>query len=59
MPKSGKEVAKLFEKNGWIKDRQKGSHLIMVKDGNHVSIPMHKELGKGMEQKLLKKQPIS
>lgn len=28
--------------------------MIMKKDGRHVSIPNHKELGKGLEQKLLK-----
>ena len=55
MPMSGKEIRKLFEKNGWVFDRQNGtSHMIMKKDGVHVSIPAHKELGKGMEHKLLK-----
>lgn len=56
MPMSGKDMLKLFEKAGWIKIRQKGSHVIIQKDGElPETIPMHKELKKGLEQKLLKR----
>jgi predicted RNA binding protein YcfA (HicA-like mRNA interferase family) len=55
MPLSGKAMVKLFEKCGWVFLRQNGSHVIMGKDGEIASIPMHKELGKGMEFKLLKR----
>jgi len=55
MPMSGKDMQRLFEKAGWIAVRQKGSHLIMGKNGERETIPMHKELGKGLEQKLLKR----
>lgn len=55
MPMSGRDLRKLFEKAGWVFDRQNGtSHMILKKDGRHVSIPDHKELGKGLEQKMLK-----
>ena len=48
-------MAKLFFKAGWVERPQKGSHLIVVHpNGRHESIPQHKELGKGLERKLLK-----
>ncbi len=53
---SGKEMQKLFEKNGWKKIRQKGSHVTMKKEGEFPeTIPMHKELKNGLEKKLLKR----
>lgn len=56
MPISGKEMLKLFEKDGWRKVRQKGSHAVVHKEGElPETIPMHKELKKGLEQKLLKR----
>lgn len=55
MPLSGKEMQKRFEKAGWQKIRQKGSHVIMAKGEERETIPMHKELGKGLENSLLKR----
>jgi predicted RNA binding protein YcfA (HicA-like mRNA interferase family) len=55
MPTSGKELKKLFEKRGWVFSHQSGSHLVLKKDGFHVSIPNHKELSKGLEMFLRKK----
>jgi len=55
MPLSGKEMQKKFEQAGWIKLRQKGSHVIMAKNEERETIPMHKELGKGLEKYLLKR----
>lgn len=56
MPKSGKEVAKLFEKKGFIKikGRGKGSHMKYRKGNKTAIIPDHKELRKGTEHALLK-----
>ena len=54
MPLSGMEMRRLFELAGWVFERQRGSHMILKKNGMHVSIPNHKELGKGMEKNLLK-----
>jgi predicted RNA binding protein YcfA (HicA-like mRNA interferase family) len=54
MPMSGKDLRKLFEKQGWAFDRQSGSHMIMKKDDKMASIPNHKELAKGTESALLK-----
>lgn len=55
MPLSGKEMLKLYRKNGWLVLRQKGSHVILGKEGQRETIPMHAELKKGLEQKLLKR----
>jgi len=54
MPISGKEMLKLYLANGWKKLRQKGSHVIVSKNGKRETIPMHKELKKGLEETLLK-----
>jgi predicted RNA binding protein YcfA (HicA-like mRNA interferase family) len=56
MPMNGEELLKLFEKHGWRKVRQRGSHVIVHKEGQAPeTIPMHKELKKGLEHKLLKR----
>lgn len=56
MPMSGEEMLKLYKKNGWTAVRQKGSHVIVKKENElPQTIPMHKELKKGLEQALLKR----
>jgi len=56
MPMSGEEMLSLFIKQGWKPARQKGSHVIVHKDGERPeTIPMHRELKKGLEYKLLKR----
>ena len=55
MPISGKEMLKLFIQNGWIELRQKGSHVIVGKNTERETIPLHKELKKGLEQALKKR----
>jgi len=54
MPLSGKEMLKLFINEGWSVLRQKGSHVTVNKGSETEVIPMHKELKKGLEIKLLK-----
>ncbi len=52
-----KEIIKILEKLGYKKHRQKGSHLIMVKDGSSHQpvIPMHnKDLKRGTLQSIIK-----
>lgn len=55
MPLSGKEMLRLYQKAGWIILRQKGSHVAVGKGSERETIPMHRELKKGTEHKLLKK----
>ncbi len=40
---SGKDLAKLLEKNGWVLRRVKGSHHIFAKTGHtvRISVPIH------------------
>ena len=60
MPKlpvlSGSDTCKNLQKFGWRIVRQKGSHIIMVKEGEIVtlSIPNHKEVAKGTLNSLIK-----
>ncbi len=54
MPLSGKEMIRLYEKHGWVQVRQRGSHVQMQKGVLRETIPLHKELKKGLESKLLK-----
>ena len=55
MPLSGRDMLNLYLKQGWVILRQKGSHLILGKGNDRETIPMHKELKKGLEKSLLKK----
>ncbi|HJP92304.1 MAG TPA: type II toxin-antitoxin system HicA family toxin [Pyrinomonadaceae bacterium] len=53
---SGKDVVKTFEKLGWVVARQSGSHIIMTKEGEIVtlSIPNHREVAKGTLRSLIR-----
>jgi predicted RNA binding protein YcfA (HicA-like mRNA interferase family) len=54
MPMSGKDMLKIFESYGRRKVRQKGSYVIVQKDGEPPeTIPLHRELKNGLERKLL------
>jgi predicted RNA binding protein YcfA (HicA-like mRNA interferase family) len=58
---SGKEVVRVFEKLGWEIARQKGSHVIMVKDDNvaTLSVPDHKEVAKGTLRSLIRSSGLT
>ncbi|MGK7899070.1 MAG: type II toxin-antitoxin system HicA family toxin [Xenococcus sp. (in: cyanobacteria)] len=53
---SGREVVRVFEKFGWRFVRQSSSHIIMVKEGEIVtlSIPDHREVAKGTLRSLIR-----
>ena len=53
---SGGDAVKAFVKAGWFVDRQRGSHVILVKDGHPatLSVPDHKELAKGTLRSLIR-----
>ena len=46
---SGRDVVRIFESLGWEAVRQAGSHIIMTKDRELVtlSVPDHREVSKG------------
>jgi len=55
------EVVNKLKKAGWEIDRQKGSHIMMVKNNYQytLSIPQHKELGIGILKKIIKQSNIT
>jgi predicted RNA binding protein YcfA (HicA-like mRNA interferase family) len=59
MPLSGKDLVKMYKEHGWLLDRVKGSHHIMVNPstGETIPIPVHsnRSLKKGLERALVKK----
>lgn len=58
---SGKEAMKTFQKAGWHKIGQVGSHVVMIKSGVRVnlSIPQHKELSVGTLRALIRHSGLS
>ena len=53
---SGAQVIRAFQKGGWRKDRQHGSHVILVKSCNvaSLSVPLHRELAPGTLRSLIR-----
>lgn len=50
-----KELLKLLQKEGWIVDRIKGSHHIMIRENKTLSLPIHgKDVPTGLLNKLLR-----
>jgi predicted RNA binding protein YcfA (HicA-like mRNA interferase family) len=58
---SGKDAVKAFEKAGWKRIGQVGSHVVMVKSGLRVnlSIPQHRELSIGTLRALIRHAGIT
>ena len=53
---SGERAARAFQKAGWGRDRQRGSHVILIKKGQpaSLSVPQHRELAPGTLRALLR-----
>ncbi|NEP85237.1 MAG: type II toxin-antitoxin system HicA family toxin, partial [Okeania sp. SIO3B3] len=51
---SGRDIIRAFERDGWEKVRQRGSHVVLVKEGSMatLSVPDHKEVAKGTLRRL-------
>ncbi|MFH1327655.1 MAG: type II toxin-antitoxin system HicA family toxin [Candidatus Bathyarchaeota archaeon] len=60
---SGKEVAKALKKAGFVEKRQRGSHVIMVKETPQGKIPtvvpMHKEVDTGTLLEIIRQSKMS
>jgi predicted RNA binding protein YcfA (HicA-like mRNA interferase family) len=54
-------VVRVFEKAGWSKDRQRGSHVILIKPGcaASLSVPQHRELAPGTLRALIRAAGMS
>ena len=51
------KLVRFFERQGFYRDRQKGSHLTLKhSDGRVITIPVHtgKDIGKGLLKQILK-----
>ena len=53
---SGIQAVKAFQRAGWRVDRQRGSHVVLLKVGHiaSLSVPQHKELAPGTLRSLLR-----
>ncbi|MFH0982864.1 MAG: type II toxin-antitoxin system HicA family toxin [Planctomycetota bacterium] len=53
---SGAKAVRAFEKAGWRQDRQRGSHVVMLKPGCNVSlsVPQHREIAPGTLRALIR-----
>ena len=58
---SGREAARIFERAGFVFDHQRGSHMIYYReaDGRHLSIPDHRELGRGILRTLIRQAGLT
>ena len=63
MPKlpcvSGAKVAKALERLGFVRQRQKGSHLVLRRGGSVCVVPMHREVDQGTLRGVLRRAGIS
>ena len=57
----GKDLVQLLKSHGWTLEHVRGSHYILAKGSEKISVPVHagKELGKGLLHKLLKQAGIN
>ena len=53
---SGAKAIKAFERAGFEKKRQRGSHVVLKKEGFPMllSVPLHKELDRGILRSLIR-----
>ena len=58
---SGRRVVQVFERAGWTVARQRGSHIIMIKDGSQatLSVPDHREVARGPLQRMVRSRRAS
>jgi predicted RNA binding protein YcfA (HicA-like mRNA interferase family) len=54
------EVIKIFGKFGWVVARQRGSHIILTKEGHiaTLSIPNHDQVARGTLRSLIARAGI-
>jgi len=59
---SGKEVCMILSRHGFVKARQKGSHMIMMKsfvnESMTVTVPDHKEVAIGTLSSIIRQSGI-
>ncbi len=58
---SGQAVVRIFARFGWSVARQRGSHIILVKEGSMatLSVPDHREVAKGTLRSLIRQSGLT
>ena len=58
---SGERAVRVFQTAGWVKDRQRGSHVILIKPGHPatLSVPQHREVAPGTLRALIRAAGMS
>jgi len=58
---SGAEAVRAFQRAGWRVDRQRGSHVVLLKSGHiaSLSVPQHRELAPGTLRALIRTAEMS
>lgn len=58
---SGAEAVAAFQRAGWRRERQRGSHVTLTKAGVPVvlTVPLHDELGPGLLRALIRKAGLT
>ena len=58
---SSRNAVLAFERGGWRVARQRGSHIVLVKEGEaaNLSVPDHRELDRGTLRKLVRLAGLS
>ena len=58
---SGGDAVRAFARAGWQVDRQRGSHVVLLKAGHpaSLSVPQHKELAPGTLRALIRAAGMS
>ena len=58
---SGREVVRALTHDGWHVERQRGSHIILIKSGSMVtlSVPDHGEVAKGTLRSLIRSSGLT
>jgi predicted RNA binding protein YcfA (HicA-like mRNA interferase family) len=57
----GRDVVKILQHFGWVIARQRGSHIILVKEGHNatLSVPDHKAVAQGTLRGLIRSAALS
>ena len=58
---SGAKAVRAFQKAGWRVDRQRGSHVVLLREGSiaSLSVPQHRQLAPGTLRSLVRASGMS
>jgi predicted RNA binding protein YcfA (HicA-like mRNA interferase family) len=59
---SGRDVVKALEKIGYVRDRQRGSHMILRQQNTshrRLTVPDHKEVAKGTLRAIIRQAGLT